>query len=97
MASQYSLVEYDSDEERERHADIPFANLISTAIFVAGLLNRAGISYGILGGFAVKLMGCSRNTCLRVCSNEIRQFEGRLDLEAADCFLETIGMHSFGR
>ncbi|KAK2790934.1 hypothetical protein FQN52_005379 [Onygenales sp. PD_12] len=37
-------------------------NLVSAAFFIAGLLDRHGIIYGLMGGFAVKLMGDTRNT-----------------------------------
>lgn len=62
MASQYSLLEYDSDEEQERYPSIPLSNLSSAAFFITGLLERAGIPYGLMGGLAVRFMGGSRAT-----------------------------------
>ncbi|KAJ9300689.1 hypothetical protein DTO271G3_1853 [Paecilomyces variotii] len=62
MASRYSLVDYDSDEEVQKYPRIPISNLTSAAFFVAGILEQAGIQYGIMGGMAVKLMGGMRDT-----------------------------------
>ncbi|GLA44218.1 hypothetical protein AnigIFM63309_002803 [Aspergillus niger] len=62
MASTYDLVNYDSDEERERQPIVPFANLASAAFFVAGLLEQAGITYGLMGGLAVAFLGSNRAT-----------------------------------
>lgn len=62
MASQYDLLEYDSDEERDRFPEVPLANLASAAVFIAGLLEQAGIPYGLMGGLAVGLMGSNRTT-----------------------------------
>ncbi|RAK94919.1 uncharacterized protein BO80DRAFT_370061 [Aspergillus ibericus CBS 121593] len=62
MASTYDLVNYDSDEEREKYPDIPPSNLASAAFFMAGLLDRAGIPYGLMGGLAVAYMGSTRAT-----------------------------------
>ncbi|KAK2812789.1 hypothetical protein FQN50_001118 [Emmonsiellopsis sp. PD_5] len=62
MASRYNLLDYDSDEEREKNPEIPVSNLASAAFFIADLLDRHGIIYGLMGGFAVKLMGSTRNT-----------------------------------
>lgn len=62
MASRYSLVDYDSDEEKEKYPRIPFANLASAALLMAGLFDRAGTPYGLMGGFAIRLLGGSRDT-----------------------------------
>jgi hypothetical protein len=62
MASRYNLVEYDSDEDRETYPVVPLANLLSAAVFMATLFDRAGIPYAVMGGFAVKLMGGTRDT-----------------------------------
>lgn len=62
MASRYDLLEYDSDEEQEGFPEVPLANLTSAALFVADLLERAGIVYGVMGGFAVRLLGGNRAT-----------------------------------
>ncbi|GLA27287.1 hypothetical protein AnigIFM63326_004482 [Aspergillus niger] len=62
MASTYDLVNYDSDEERERHPIVPFPNLASAAFFMAGLLEQAGITYGLMGGLAVAFLGSNRAT-----------------------------------
>ncbi|GKZ72992.1 hypothetical protein AnigIFM50267_009665 [Aspergillus niger] len=62
MASTYDLVNYDSDEERERQPIVPFANLASAAFFMAGLLEQAGITYGLMGGLAVAFLGSNRAT-----------------------------------
>ncbi|KAM5444453.1 hypothetical protein MaudCBS49596_008012 [Microsporum audouinii] len=62
MASRYNLLEYDSDEERENFPDIPESNLVSATLFIAGILERANIPYALMGGFAVKLMGGTRDT-----------------------------------
>lgn len=62
MASQYSLLDYDSDEDREQNPEIPVSHLASAAFFIADLLDRHGITYALMGGFAVKLMGGTRNT-----------------------------------
>ncbi|KAK2756973.1 hypothetical protein FQN54_004941 [Arachnomyces sp. PD_36] len=62
MASRYNLIEYDSDEEKEKYPDIPLPNLVSAALFIAGLFDRSGIPYAVMGGFAVKLMGGTRDT-----------------------------------
>ncbi|GKZ86328.1 hypothetical protein AnigIFM56816_001381 [Aspergillus niger] len=62
MASTYDLVNYDSDEERERQPIVPFAKLASAAFFMAGLLEQAGITYGLMGGLAVAFLGSNRAT-----------------------------------
>ncbi|OJI84630.1 hypothetical protein ASPTUDRAFT_121725 [Aspergillus tubingensis CBS 134.48] len=62
MASTYDLVNYDSDEEREKYPQIPGSNLASAAFFMAGLLDRAGIPYGLMGGLAVSYLGGQRET-----------------------------------
>ncbi|GKZ35377.1 hypothetical protein AbraIFM66950_006005 [Aspergillus brasiliensis] len=62
MASTYDLVNYDSDEEREKNPIVPFANLASAAFFMAGLLHAAGIPYGLMGGLAVAFLGSNRAT-----------------------------------
>ena len=59
MASQYSLLEYDSNKEQERYASIPLSNLSSAALFITGLLEQAGILYSLMGGPAVRFMGGS--------------------------------------
>lgn len=59
MASRYDLLEYDSDEDRH---DVPSHHLLSAAFFLAGLFERANIPYGVMGGFALKLMGSERDT-----------------------------------
>jgi hypothetical protein len=61
MASRYNLVDYDS-EEAERYPVVPLANLLSATVFMATLFDQAGIPYGVMGGFAVKLMGGTRDT-----------------------------------
>ncbi|PYI00859.1 hypothetical protein BO78DRAFT_434111 [Aspergillus sclerotiicarbonarius CBS 121057] len=62
MATHYDLVDYDSDAEKEKYPHVPLANLISAALFVANLLEQAGIPYGLMGGLAVSLMGSNRAT-----------------------------------
>lgn len=62
MASRYNLLEYDSDEEQEKFPEVPLENLTSAALFIADLLERAGIAYGVMGGFAVRLLGGNRTT-----------------------------------
>lgn len=62
MASSYNLLEYDSDEEQKKFPEVPLANLTSAALFVADILERAGIVYGVMGGFAVRLLGSNRTT-----------------------------------
>ncbi|WEW56322.1 hypothetical protein PRK78_001765 [Emydomyces testavorans] len=62
MASKYDLLEYDSDEEKQKYPVVPRENLTSAALFMAGLLDRAGILYGVMGGFAIVLMGGNRET-----------------------------------
>ncbi|KAL4792366.1 hypothetical protein BDV19DRAFT_254877 [Aspergillus venezuelensis] len=60
MASYYKLVEYDSDEEEP--IIVPMVNLTAAAFFIANMLERASIPYGIMGGLAVRLIGGDRNT-----------------------------------
>lgn len=62
MASQYNLLEYDSDEEKYKYPDVPIGNLVSAAFLVANLLERNGIPYGLMGGFAVRILGGDRDT-----------------------------------
>ncbi|KAI1925879.1 hypothetical protein LOZ58_002358 [Ophidiomyces ophidiicola] len=62
MASKYDLLEYDSDEEREKFPAVPMENLMSAALFMASLFDRAGVPYGVMGDFAINLMGGERET-----------------------------------
>ncbi|BCS02667.1 uncharacterized protein AKAW2_60931S [Aspergillus luchuensis] len=60
MASTYDLVNYDSDEEREKHPNVPFANPKSAALFMAGLLEGARFIYGLMGELAVAFLRSTR-------------------------------------
>ncbi|PWY90418.1 hypothetical protein BO94DRAFT_623200 [Aspergillus sclerotioniger CBS 115572] len=62
MATHYNLIDYDSDAEKEKHPLIPLSNLISAALFIAHLLEKANIPYGLMGGLAVSLLGSNRTT-----------------------------------
>jgi hypothetical protein len=62
MASHYNLLEYDSDEEARRYPEIPLSNLASAAFFIAEVLDKNGIVYGLMGGLAVTFLGGERET-----------------------------------
>ena len=63
MASTYSLLEYDSDEERARSpAGTPLGNLVAAALFMRDLLTGAGIQYALLGGLLLRLTGSPHDT-----------------------------------
>ncbi|KAL2007258.1 hypothetical protein VTN00DRAFT_8696 [Thermoascus crustaceus] len=59
MASRYNLLDYDSDQDAH---EVPDSNLLSAAFFIADLFQRHGIPYGVMGGFALRLMGPPRET-----------------------------------
>lgn len=63
MASKYSVLDYDSDKERERDPDgPPNENLTSAALYVATILRAKSISYALMGGYNLKLRGSPRRT-----------------------------------
>jgi hypothetical protein len=63
MASRYSLVDYDSDEERIQHPNVPpTENLMSACMFVVGLLQTSRMNYAVMGGFGLRLRGSPRPT-----------------------------------
>lgn len=59
MASRYNLLDYDSDQDAH---EVPDVNLLSVAFFIADLFQRHGITYDVMGGFALRLMGSPRDT-----------------------------------
>ena len=59
MASHYNILDYNPSEYKKT---LPISNLASAAFFIANILSRAGIPYGLFGGFAVQLMGGNRET-----------------------------------
>ncbi|KAL1984819.1 hypothetical protein VTN96DRAFT_8663 [Rasamsonia emersonii] len=59
MAETYDLRDYDSQEDAQ---DVPYSNLVSAACLIADLFEKAGILYAVMGGFALKLMGSTRDT-----------------------------------
>ncbi|EAS30157.2 uncharacterized protein CIMG_08903 [Coccidioides immitis RS] len=62
MASQYSLADYDSDEERAKYPQVPEDNLASAALFCVNMLESKNINYALFGGFAIRLLGGKRDT-----------------------------------
>ncbi|KAE9373016.1 hypothetical protein N431DRAFT_406266 [Stipitochalara longipes BDJ] len=63
MASRYSLVDYDSDEERARHPNgPPPENLLSACMFMVHLLDTARLNYAVMGGFGLVIRGSPRPT-----------------------------------
>ena len=63
MASKYSLVDWDSEEERLRDPNgPPLRNQMVAAIFVSSLFKSRNIKYAIMGGFAMILRGSTRST-----------------------------------
>ncbi len=62
MADTYDLVEYDSDEERHLRPSIAGSNLVSATVFITDLLERNGIQYAVMGGFACQLLKSPRLT-----------------------------------
>ena len=63
MASTFNLVDYDSDDEHaKRHVELPKENLDSAADFIIGLLERNGVNYAVMGGYALSVAGSERTT-----------------------------------
>ena len=63
MASQYNILEYDSELERAQNPQgPPIINQISAAKFLVSLLHSKGILYAFMGGFALVLRGSERPT-----------------------------------
>lgn len=63
MASTYDLVEYDSDEERQKNPQgPPRENLLAAATYITLLLGANEIDYAAMGGFAMICRGSTRNT-----------------------------------
>ncbi|KAL4933146.1 uncharacterized protein BDV17DRAFT_148398 [Aspergillus undulatus] len=60
MASYYNLIEYDSDSEGP--IIVSMSNLTAAAIFMTGVLQRASIPYGLMGGLAVRYIGGKSHT-----------------------------------
>ncbi len=63
MASKYSLIEHDSEEERQRdpHGP-PIENMFAAASFIHQLLSANHIEYAFMGGFAMICWGSKRST-----------------------------------
>ncbi|KAI9837596.1 MAG: hypothetical protein M1819_007247 [Sarea resinae] len=63
MADVYNLVDYDSEEERERDPQgPPRANLFAAAIYLKTLWDANNIAFAALGGFAMMCRGSERQT-----------------------------------
>lgn len=63
MASRYSLVDYDSEEEREKDPQgPPLANLFAAASYLSRLFAANGIQWAAMGGFAMICRGSRRTT-----------------------------------
>jgi hypothetical protein len=63
MASKYSLINYDSDEDRAQNPNAPpRENLLSACLFVFDILQRSNINHAVMGGFGLNLRGSPRPT-----------------------------------
>lgn len=58
MASTYSFVDYDSDEDPQPAP----ANLFAAATYTASLFESHGVSCAFMGGFCMMLRGSTRTT-----------------------------------
>jgi len=63
MASKYSLIDYDSEEERKKSPEgPPMANLFAAANYLDRLFSANGIRWAAMGGFAMICRGSRRMT-----------------------------------
>jgi hypothetical protein len=61
MATEYSMADYESDEDSEAMSDLPpEANLFSAALFLQDLLTVSFIPHALMGGFSLRLRGSDR-------------------------------------